>query len=161
MRTALDAPEDELDDHELKFVQAIREHGFFRTNVLADDKGPGFSFTTGFWVNLGQPELIVFGLDSQTAHNVLWDCYRDLKGGRILPVGERAAEVFGGGVDAWLRPVAAENYPDFLGWSRWFHGGDGFPCLQLFWPDQAGRFPWEDGVADSVRRAQPDLSVAR
>jgi hypothetical protein len=46
--TALDASPERLDQHEQKFVQRIREHGWLGTHVTPDDNGPGFSYTTGF-----------------------------------------------------------------------------------------------------------------
>ena len=53
----MDAPPDVLDDGEQSFVAKVRELGWFRTSVFGDDEGPGFSFTTGFWVNASQPEV--------------------------------------------------------------------------------------------------------
>src|SRR5262245_1598505 len=63
MRTALDALTSQLDQHEQDFVAKIREFGWFGTNVFEDAEGPGFSYTTGFWVSLGVPEVIVFSLN--------------------------------------------------------------------------------------------------
>jgi hypothetical protein len=48
--TALDAPELALDEDERKFVQNIRQHGWFRTQIFPESDYPEFSFTTGFWV---------------------------------------------------------------------------------------------------------------
>jgi hypothetical protein len=158
MLTALDSPDAALDADEREFVALIREHGWFCTQVLGDDAGPGFSYTTGFWVGLGQPEVIVFGLDQTLAHDVLWDIYRDLAAGKPLPVEARTGEVFGG-CDAWLRPMGRQHYRDYLGWSLWFYQGDEFPCLQLLWPDRAGRFPWEAGAEAAVRELQPGLGA--
>ncbi|WP_082765655.1 MULTISPECIES: DUF4262 domain-containing protein [unclassified Phenylobacterium] len=156
MQTALSAPENALDDGERAFVASIREHGWFRTSVLADDNQSGFSYTTGFWLTLGHPELIVFGLKSETTHAVLWDVFRDLKSGKRFPVRSRIADLFGNH-QACLFPVDRANYPEHLGWSRWFYGGDEFPCLQLVWPDREGTFPWETGF-DVMVGLQPDIS---
>ena len=70
---ALDASTDTLDAGEQSFVAEIREHGWFRNSVLGDDAGPGFSYTTGFWSSAGQPELIMFSVKHEIAHNVFWD----------------------------------------------------------------------------------------
>ncbi|WP_218921188.1 DUF4262 domain-containing protein [Burkholderia sp. ABCPW 11] len=53
--TALDAPDSVLEEDEQRFVHQIREHGWFRTEVFAEGDAPGFSFTTGLWVNHGFP----------------------------------------------------------------------------------------------------------
>jgi len=44
------------------------------------------------------------------------------------------------------------------GESRWFYGGDDFPCLQIVWPDRAGRFPWEADFDAQFEGNQPDLT---
>lgn len=157
MLTALDAPPDRLDENEQSFVENIREHGWFRTSVFADEDGPGFSFTTGFWVNANQPEIIIFSTRDEIAHDVFWDLFRDAKGGSALPIGKRTDCVFAN-LPAYMFRVAKKHYGDFLGWSRWFYGGDDFPCLQIVWPDRAGRFPWEADFDAQFEGNQPDLT---
>lgn len=157
MRTALDLPVETLDEKERVFVANIREHGWFGVHVPADDQGPGFAFTTGFWVNAGHPELILFSINNTVAQAVFWDLYRDAQRGVRVPVGRRVEGVFGG-LPAYAFRVATRHYEDFLGWSRWFHRGDDFPCLQLVWPDRAGRFPWEAGFDAGFAGDQVDLT---
>jgi hypothetical protein len=157
MNTALLAPEAALDDHERSFVSSIREHGWYRTRVFAEGDQPEFSFTTGFWVTLGQPELVVVGLKSEIAHAVLWDVFRNLKAGNRLQIRTRTDDVFAN-LPACLYNMDKKFYPEYLGWSRWFYAGDDFPCLQLVWPDRTGLFPWEPRFDPSMAGLQPDLS---
>jgi hypothetical protein len=157
MPTALDAQPDELDEGERSFVASIREHGWFRTRVFGDDEGPGYSFTTGFWVNANQPELIIFSTREDIAHDVFWDLFRDAKGGKRLPIGERTDAVFAN-LPAYVFRVARKHYRDLLGWSRWFYRGDDFPCLQVVWPDRDGKFPWQPGFNVEFKNDQPDLT---
>src|SRR6187401_1181169 len=111
MRTALDAPLNALDDGEQRFVTKIREHGWFRTGVLAEAQSPGFSYTTGFWLSTGMPEVTMFGLRDDIAHDVFWDLYRDAQAGRSLPVGASTNEVFAN-IPAYAFPVAKRFYPN-------------------------------------------------
>lgn len=157
MPTALDAPADALDSSERAFVDAIREHGWFRTQVADDDEGPGYSFSTGVWTSTGQPELLVFRTASEIAHDVFWDLYRLAEQGQTLPLGRRTDQVFGN-LPAYLFPIAKRHYREYLGWSCWFYRGDDFPCLQIVWPDRAGLFPWEDGFDAAFGGDQIDLS---
>lgn len=157
MLTALDAPSEALDSAERSFVAKIREHGWFRTGVFADAGGPGFSYTTGFWRNAGRPELIMFGMRDEIAHDIFWDLYRDALAGTDLPVGKRAEDIFGN-APAYVFPVARRHYKDHLGWNCWFYAGDEFPCLQIVWPDRAGLFPWEDRFDRSFEASQVDLT---
>ncbi len=155
--TALDAPTAELSSGERSFVGNVREHGWVTTGVAADDEGPGFSYTTGFWVSAGQPEMIIFSLRDDIAHDVFWSLFRDAKSGAELPVGRRLEEVFGN-APAYVFRVAKKHYANLLGWSRWFYGGDDFPCLQVVWPDPGGRFPWDSGFDATFKADQPDLT---
>jgi hypothetical protein len=159
MRTALDSPVEDLDADEKEFVAKLREHGWFNTTVPADDQGPGFSYTTGFWAGMSAPEVIVFSLKFEIAHNVFWDLYRDLRAGAAFPSGQRLPNVFGN-TEAVFLPVSKAHYRDFLGWNRWFYSGDEFPCSQLIWPDKGGKFPWETGFDKDFVDDQPNLTGA-
>ena len=129
MRTAMDAQPDTLDPSERTFVHAIQEHGWYRTEVSNDAEGPGFSYTTGLWFTQQQPELIVFSMNGETAHKVFWSVFNDARNGRALSAKTRTDAVFGNSA-AYAFSVAKRHYAQLLGWSRWFYGGDDFPCLQ-------------------------------
>ncbi|WP_407154982.1 DUF4262 domain-containing protein [Bradyrhizobium sp. STM 3557] len=157
MFTALDAPPEKLDRHEQNVVAKIREHGWFAHHIGADKEGPGFCYTTGFWLKFRHPELIVFSLQAQTAHDTFWHIYRELEAGRRVVVGAQTGEIFKN-APAVLLPVAQRHYRNYLGWSRWFYGNDNFECVQLLYPDSDGRFPWSPDASAGSRSAQPDLT---
>jgi hypothetical protein len=94
MRTALDADPAQLDGHEQKFTEKIRKHGWFGTHVAADNDGPSFAYTTGFWLKFRFPELIVFSLSRQVAHDTFWYMYRGLEAGKHFAIGEPEAAIF-------------------------------------------------------------------
>jgi hypothetical protein len=146
--TALDADPAQLDEHEQNFVAMIRKHGWFGTHVAGDKDGPGFAYTTGFWRKFEFPEVVVFGLGRQVAHDTFWHVYRELEEGKRFGIGTHEDEIFSN-VTAVLLPVSRQHYRNHLGWSRWFYGNDEFECLQLIFPDVSGRFPW-DGLSESV-----------
>jgi len=158
MQTAFSLPSAELDDDDRRFLEQVNEQGWFGTSVFdAEGALPSFSYSTGFWFGHQRPELILFGLKNDVAHDILWDAYRDIEQGRAFSVGVRTSGVFGN-ADAYLFPVAKRHYAEHLGWSRWFYRGDEFPCLHLIWPDRSGLFPWEAGFADGEKSVQPDLT---
>jgi len=157
MFTALDAPPDRLDKHEQNFVEQIRNHGWFDMHVMPDGDKPGFSYTTGFWLKFRFPEVILFAMRRETAHDTLWTIYHELNAGRRLPVGEPTGEIFRN-ASAVLLPVSLQHYRSHLGWSRWFYGNDEFECLQLVYPDPSGHFPWSTETSNDFRAAQPDLT---
>lgn len=157
MRTALDAPSRLLDDKEKNFVDQVKEHGWFDTNVFGDDQGPGFSYTTGFWLRAKAPEVIVFSLKPKIAHDSLWHVYRTITAGTPFPTRLRLSGVFEN-VDAVFLPVAKNFYRDHLGWSCWFYGSNDWPCVQLVYPDANGLFPWDSGCNENVAHSQPNLT---
>jgi hypothetical protein len=157
MRTALDGDRSKLDEQERTFVEAVETHGWFRTSVMAEDEHPSFSYTTGFTLTLGAPEVLIHSLRSDLAHDVLWDLFRDLKAGKRLVLGRPLDDILGNH-RACFFAVARRHYRDHLGWSRWFYGGDPFDCLQLVWPDRDDVFPWEPGFDAAMRDNQVDLS---
>jgi hypothetical protein len=159
MRTALDADPEKLDGHEQNFVEKIRQYGWFGTHVGAEGEAPGFGYTTGFWLKLGFPELILFSLGRQVAHDTFWHIYRELEAGKRFAIGKPEDNIFEN-YPAVLLPVFPQEYPTHLGWSRWFYGGDHFHCLQLVCPDSNGCFPWSNGASDDFRASQPDLTAS-
>lgn len=160
MRTALDADPAQLDRHEKNFVNKVRKHGWFHTSVAPreGEDGPSFGYTTGFWLKFRFPELIVFSLRRQVAHDTFWHVYRELDAGKQFAIGEPRDDIFQNAAVVLL-PVSPEEYQSHLGWSRWFYGGDEFQCLQLVFPDTNGYFPWSDRGSDSFRTSQPDLTT--
>src|SRR5215475_12245901 len=128
MRTALDADPAQLDRHEQNFVESVRKHGWFGTYVAADSDGPSFAYTTGFWLKFRFPELILFSLRRQVAHDTFWHMHRGLEAGKHFAIGEPEDDIFQN-VAAVLLPVSPQQYRAHLGWSRWFYGGDRFQCL--------------------------------
>ncbi|WP_285017260.1 DUF4262 domain-containing protein [Novosphingobium sp. fls2-241-R2A-195] len=158
MNTALQRPDETLDEGERQFLNVIKDHGWFHTRVFdGKDEHPDFSYTTGFSVNHGYPEIILFSLSKDVSHSILWDIWREIEAGTRPEAGTRVHGIFGN-ADAVLLPVAKSSYEEHLGWNRWFYGNDDFDCLQLVWPDRDGRFPWESGFDDKFADSQPDLT---
>lgn len=155
--TALDVSDEELDQAERNFVAEVRRSGWFDTHVFADAEGPGFNYSTGFWTTANHPELIVFGLKHEVAHDVFWSLYEEAKSGSQLLPGTLTDKAFAT-LSACVVPVSKRFYREFLGWSRFFYRGDDFPCFQLVWPDREGIFPWEDGFDQAFAGRQPDLT---
>ena len=157
MITTLDWPTAKLDHAEQSFVDNIRKHGWLRTAALAEEEKPGFSFTTGFTVSTGQPELMIFSTADDVAHEMFWVLFRRAQTGKPLPIGKRTNDFFSN-LPAYAFPIAKPHFADYLGWSRWFYRGDEFSCLQIVWPDRAGVFPWEAGFDDEFSSDQVDLT---
>lgn len=157
METRLDFSSDNFDIHEQNFLTNIREHGWFNTHVHQDEEGVGFSFSTGFFLDLNMPEIIVFDMDQNAAHQCLWNVHR-LFNSASKPVQTQRCSKILAKHDVVFLPVDKNQYSDYLGWSRWFYKGDNFECWQMVWPDPNGKFPWEEGFDESFAASQPDIT---
>lgn len=157
MLTAKSLPEHELNQYSKQFISRIEEFGFTSTSVFAKE-GPNYTYTTGFWQNHRHPELIVFGLDGSLSNELFWDCLRFIEDGRSFKSGEYVEEIFRDALGAF-RAVSEAARAEYLHSSDWYYRSQPFEALQLFWPDQSGRFPWDDGVSEAFKADQPDISI--
>jgi hypothetical protein len=149
----------------LRVHTAITEHGFFIQAVMGTGRKPGWAYTIGF-LELGHPEVIVFGLDAQSASGALHLLHREIVAGRRRPLGVEHAQRLGDGPDATcLLPVPASAWHDdachfataaayyeALGWEP-----QRLEAVQLVWATPDGHFPWNRGCAPRFRRLQPVL----
>lgn len=151
------------DPREQRLIELIAEHGH-AINCVADDADeptdqPPFAYSLGAWESYGAPELIIFGLDSQVASDIINNVMAQYAAGRrfVCDVVEEGIAAKGVPVvfleaDPGLAKVYATS-------ADLYYEGEAFPLWQIVWPDRNGRFPWE---ADYVgnRRWQPDLTNA-
>lgn len=154
--TALDLGASELDDAEKHFLNQIEAKGLFATHVLEEDGNPGFTYTTGLWAKFGHPEIVTFGLKSETAHAIMWDVYNAISEGSNYRVDSTHSEILDG-LDVTFKSVDRSNYQEHFGWSIWFYRWQPFSCIQLVWPDRSGRFQWDAGFKEELRWLQPEL----
>jgi hypothetical protein len=150
-----------LDPYERDLLDNVEKFGWQCISVAADDGAPSFSYTIGFWESLCTPELVIFGLDFDLMHAMLWEMYRHLKAGAQLADGARWPILEG--FDCISRQVHASNVqPDYLNSAIWYRhlktGDESLEVFQLFWPSaEQGLFPWEEGCDPLVGACQPLL----
>jgi len=135
----------------------IATYGWHVIKVYEDDEGPGFAFTIGLFQRFDHPELIVFGLPLDTMHLMLNGAGEAVRAGRPFAAGHNYDDILEG-YDCTFRPVSRKHYEAYLGSARWYYEGDGFPVLQLIWPDREHRYPWAAPADAWIREAQPVLA---
>src|SRR5205823_13640721 len=107
----------EPDDADRRVLRDIEEHGWHAVQVVDDDPAP-FICSVGVMQTLKRPELVIFGLEIQLMHRVLWTLYREIKMGRRFddePLHDRILVGY---------PVAARIahrswHPRYLGYAMW------------------------------------------
>jgi len=142
---------------EEKIVADVAEYGWHVMNVFAEEGRPGFSYSIGLSVTFRHPEIILFGLRSETAHQLINLVGNAVQEGKSFEDGSVSSD-FLSGYDCVFLSVPRRFYEDYLGFGLWFYGEESFPVLQLVYPDRNGHWPWEPEAGEGFRQAQPVLA---
>lgn len=155
-----------LDQTKAEMASTIRRHGWFIQYVgggscvwpdcdCSDDDGPPFAYTVGLF-GMAHPELLIFGVDPETASGVLNDLGRRVRRGEALLPGMMIE------FHHWPHRVIPEVVPnpgDVVFSANSFYGRPdeySVPVLQLSYDDANGHFPWEEGYeAPEMQRTFP------
>lgn len=141
-----------------KVRKDVEVFGWHLLLVTGDAGEPSFLFTIGLWESYQHPEIVLFvpSHDPQEMAGNLQVVVEHVRRGKHFRPQEVSEGLFGHFPGAF-RTVAKVWYPLFLGTAMAYYGGDGFPALQLFWPDPEGLYPWEDGFVAALFPFQPLL----
>jgi uncharacterized protein YbdZ (MbtH family) len=120
--------------------------------------GPGFLFTIGLWKSYKHPEILLFAPseDPSGALKPFTALVKRVAAGETLKSGEVLGKAFKDH-DGAVRDVLPQWFPSFLGTAGGVYGNWDFPVVQLYWPDKAGRFPWQSGFDPRLFSFQPVL----
>lgn len=137
-----------LDQEGRHVTEIVRLHGCFIQAIHGDGGLPPFAYTVGLF-GLGHPELIVFGLDIDSAGHTLNWFFDRIRSGSDLTPGE---VVRPSGSDTRF---LVEEFPDpgaaVYSANRFYQRPReaSVPVYQLTW-DANGAFPWEFGYPYSA-----------
>ncbi|MBV8700049.1 MAG: DUF4262 domain-containing protein [Bradyrhizobium sp.] len=148
-------PDNDADE---RIVGNVRKHGCHIVGIMPDEERLGYAFSIGLFVNYGHPEIVIFGLDRRDAGNVINDIRDRVSRGQRYAAGDVGDQLLVGHKTCFA-DVPLQCYRDYLGTAIWFYAKSPrpFPCLQLVWPDRAGRFPWQAEFDPALRKYQPLL----
>ena len=144
-----------------EIAEVVREHGWFAASI--SDHDPPFLYSIGLMQTCGHPELIVFGLDPDDAHAVLSGMVREIRAGCSYAEPGVYTVALAEAYRAGIRRVHPTQHPLYLGFAmgycRYLGRIGELEALQVFWPDSAGRFPFEVGCDLDAYRSQPRLDI--
>ena len=151
-----------LDAAERKVIDDVREHGCQVMRILGDGDQPEFSYSIGLPVSVGQPEVIIFGLNPDLRHSMINDVRRLCADGLTLADGVRIGDLLEGFDCIARRITDRETIKAHFGWAIWYHrclhGAEVSEAFQIVWPGaQDGQFPWEPNCHPDVIALQPAL----
>jgi hypothetical protein len=143
--------------HDDDLVKLIAQHGWAVMRIAEEEDSPPFAYSIGLFRSFRHPEIIVLGLPSDTAHQLINDIGDAIRSGLALSAGQ-TSDAFLKGYSCTFRRVPPHQYPAYLGRGLRFYDHDPFPVLQLVYPDKLGRWPWQEGVTAGFRANQPVLA---
>ena len=145
-----------MDAGEEKALADIETYGCHVIHVLEDDDGPPFTYSVGVQESSDVPEVIVIGLKQPIAHFVVNEYNNRVRAGERFAAGARY-DGFLAGFRVQFEVVTPDHFDDYMGWARWFYGGNTFEAFQIIYPTTDGIWPWEPGASESFKERQPIL----
>ena len=157
----------ELTPQQLAILENIERFGLSVMHVAAEDpRAPSYSFSVGFEHTLGQPEVLVYGLDQGLAQSMINEIFRQCREeGLELTDGQAIGNLIEG-YDCIARTIDdPRGRAAHFGYAMWFQRHLGAAELrrevQIVWPDPKTRaFPWQDGCGADIRGWQVQLYPA-
>ena len=146
-----------------EIAEAVRKYGWDAISI--SDAQPPFLYSVGLMETYKHPELIVFGLDASNAHAMFSGIIHSIRNGqKFIDPGICSVQI--GDVDrrVGFRRVHPTQHPRYLGFAMGFCRLLGRPveleAMQAFWPDGAGKYPFEVGCELAVFDLQPRIDLA-
>jgi len=147
------------DKSEQKVIDDIANFGWHCISIVAEDEQVAYSFTVGLFQSYGHPELIIFGLPSQVAHQILAIAADAAKSGAPLDL-TQPTDALLNNYQCCFAEVPLTEYYEHVGYCQWYYQGNDFPLYQIVWPSRSGLFPWHHQATPEFRASQPVIAQA-
>ncbi len=129
--------------------------------VCVSDTSPPFVYTVGLMFTYDHPELILLGSPDE-GHRILAAMVHDIAGGKSFAAPGKHEGVLAEGSIA-TREVHPSQHEFWLGYAMGYCRERGrigeLRAIQVFWPDRAGRFPFDAGCDQEACSLQPRLDI--
>ena len=141
------------EEAEENIKRIVDEYGWFVAKFPATDYLPSFCYTIGLWKTFKHPELISFGLTTETLGSILNIAGDLVKAGETIDANTES-DLFFENSNAYLLEVDPRNINDYFGYGLWYNQGN-FPAIQIVWPDREGNYPWNEDFSEEFEFRQP------
>jgi len=141
---------------ESRTVSDIEKYGLSVILIEASDYLPSFAYSIGLWAKYNHPEIICFGLSTQTLHSIINDVADLVRSGQKIETNKTYENIFENSKAEFVK-VDDRNISDYFGKALDFYNSDSFPAIQLVWTDRNDKFPWEIDFEEEFIYKQPLL----
>ena len=117
---------------------------------------PVWAYSIGLYRTHRHPELVTFGVDYESATAILGRLAHQVAEGRAFEPGIHRDALRGTHSRCAIVSVSAAWHASLFGLALWFYD-ETFPVVQVVWPDDDERLPWEEGFDETLREQQPRL----
>lgn len=145
-----------VDDIDKSINKGIAKHGYFVALFEEEDGEPAFAHTIGLFELSNHPELVIFGLDIETMTILLSDAADRVKAGATI-VPDEDYDDFLEGYKLRFIHANLDEYKGFFNYALDHYDGHEFPILQVIWPDEQHRYPWDEKFNPALKDRQPLL----
>lgn len=138
----------------------IARYGWHCQMVFPVQGQPGtpFAYTVGLMERYEHPELLVSGLPSEIAHQVLALAVEAIQGGKFFMHGDRSDRIARGYEVAFRTiPVNHSSYP--LGMANLHYGRRDYTALQIVFQDAGHRYPWDPECSPTFQKTQDVITT--
>ena len=150
LRTADDA-------HDIKVLSDVKEYGFHIVWIKSEGLQPDYGFTIGLEYSYEHPEIILMGLPIGAGKNIINKLGAEIKKGQKFIDSDDYIKI--SSQKFMVKKMDPSNYGEYIGYFMWFYRSLKTPpaVMQLFWPDESDKFPWDDGFNEKFLNSQPLL----
>jgi len=145
------------DAHDTRVLSNIKNFGYHIVGIRSEDGEPEYCFTIGLEYSYKHPEILLVGLPISTANTIITKMGSEIKNDQKFTDENNYIKI--ASQKFMVKEVHPSNYDDYLGYYLWFYRSLKTPPLvmQLFWPDESDKFPWDDGYNEKFDKSQPLL----
>lgn len=134
----------------------IDKNGCHILHITEEDDHPCFTYSIGIEQCTGQPEIVVTGLEKNTAHFLINEYNNRIKDGEIFEA-DKFYDEFLDGFQITFKAIEEKHYENYVEYGVWLYKGKNFKALHLIWPDTTGTWPWEKKASKEYRWLLPRL----
>ncbi len=144
--------------HADKANKDIQKNGCHIIHTESCEKHPSFTYTIGMERTSKRADVVVTGMEKDTAHFLVNEYNSGIKVGETFEEGQFYDD-FLEDVQITFKAIDKAHYETHFTHAQWLYEGSDFRMLHFIWPDMNGLWPWDKKAKKGYRRLMPRLYI--